>query len=184
MNYREAYGMYTCNGILFNHESPIRGETFVTKKITQAVAKIKYGLQDRLYLGNLDASRDWGYAKDYVEAMWLMLQQEAPDDYVIGTGETHTIREFLEKAFRLIDIEIEWQGEGIHEVGIDKETKKVLVEIDPIYFRPTEVELLLSDPTKAKEKLHWKPKTSFDDLVKLMLEFDIKEAEELAKHQA
>ena len=176
VNYREAYGMYACNGILFNHESPIRGENFVTKKITEAAARIKYGLQEKLYLGNLDAHRDWGYAKDYVEFMWIMLQQEEPDDYVIGTGETHTIREFVEKAFHEVGIDIEWQGSGYDEVGIDQKTKAVVIEIDHRYFRPAEVDYLLADPTKAKEKLNWSPKTSFDELVKLMVEADLKQA--------
>ncbi len=176
VNYREAYGMYACNGILFNHESPIRGETFVTKKITQAAARIKYGMQDKLYLGNLDASRDWGYAKDYVEAMWLMLQQEEGEDFVVGTGETHTVREFVEKVFHEIGIEIEWQGSGAQEVGIDKDTKRVFIEIDPKYFRPAEVDLLLADPTKIREKLGWSPKTSFEELVKLMVDYDLEQA--------
>ena len=176
INYREAYGIYACNGILFNHESPKRGETFVTRKITQAVARIKYGLQDKLFLGNMDACRDWGYAKDYVEAMWLMLQQEEPVDYVIGTGETHTVREFAFKAFNEAGIEIEWQGFGISEIGIDKATKKVVIEIDPKYFRPAEVDYLLADPTKAREKLGWAPTTSFDELVKLMVTSDLEHA--------
>ncbi len=180
INYREAYGLFACNGILFNHESPRRGENFVTKKITKAVARIKYGLQERLYLGNLDASRDWGFAKDYVEMMWLMLQQESPDDFVIGTGETHTIREFVEKSFKEIGIELEWVGSGLDEMGLDKESKKILVKIDPRYFRPSEVDFLLSDPTKAKEKLGWSPKTSFNELVKLMVEADLKEAQKEA----
>ena len=175
INYREAYGLYACNGILFNHESPRRGETFVTKKITQAAVKIKHGLQDKLFLGNLEAHRDWGYAKDYCEMMWLMLQQDEPDDYVIGTGETHTVREFVEKTFLELGILIEWQGEGIEEVGIDLLTKKIIVEIDPRYFRPTEVEFLLSDPTKAKEKLGWSSKTCFNDLIKLMVQYDLAE---------
>ncbi len=173
VNYREAYGLYACNGILFNHESPRRGETFVTKKITQAVVRIKYGMQDKLHLGNIDSYRDWGYAKDYCEMMWLMLQQDEPEDYVIGTGETHTVREFVEKAFHEVGIEIEWQGEGVSEIGIDKETKKIVVEIDPKYFRPAEVDYLLADPAKAKEKLGWSSKTSFDQLVKLMIESDL-----------
>lgn len=174
VNYREAYGIYTCNGILFNHESPRRGYTFVTKKITKAVAEIKKGKKDKLLLGNLDAKRDWGYAKDYVEAMWLMLQQDKPDDYVIATGETHSVREFVELAFKVVDIEIEWVGKGIYEKGIDKNTGKVLVEKDPIYFRPTEVELLWGDPIAAKEKLGWKSKTSFTELIYKMVEYDIK----------
>jgi len=177
VNYREAYGIFACNGILFNHESPVRGETFVTRKITRAVARIKLGLQDTLYLGNLDAKRDWGYAGDYVKAMWLILQQSEPDDYVIATGQSHSVREFAEKAFKEVGIEISWQGQGADEVGIDKETGKVLVRVDPRYFRPTEVEYLQGDPTKAMTKLGWKPKVSFDELVKAMVREDLKEAE-------
>ena len=155
VNYREAYNMFACNGILFNHESPIRGETFVTRKITMAATKIKHGLQEKLYLGNLDAKRDWGFAKDYVEAMWLMLQQDAPDDFVIATGETRSVRDFVELAFKELDIDIEWKGEDVDEIGIDVATGKTLIEIDPRYYRPTEVELLIGDPTKAREKLGW-----------------------------
>ena len=177
VNYREAYGIFACNGILFNHESPVRGETFVTRKITRAVARINLGLQDTLYLGNLDARRDWGYAGDYVKAMWLMLQQSEPDDYVIATGESHSVREFAEKAFKEVGIEISWKGRGVDEVGIDKKTGKVLIRIDPRYFRPTEVEYLQGDPTKAMRKLGWKPKVSFDELVKAMVREDLKEAE-------
>jgi len=173
VNYREAYGMFACNGILFNHESPIRGETFVTRKITMAVVRIKRGLQDKLYLGNLDAKRDWGFAGDYVEAMWLMLQQDEPDDLVIATGETHSVREFVELAFGEVGIEIEWRGEGVNEVGVDAATRDVLVEIDPRYYRPTEVELLLGDPTKAKEKLGWEAKVGLEELVKMMVEGDL-----------
>ena len=173
VNYREAYGIFACNGILFNHESPIRGETFVTRKITRAVANIKFGLQDILYLGNLDAKRDWGYAKDYVEAMWLMLQQDNPDDYVIATGQTHSVREFVEVAFKHIGIEIEWRGSGLDEKGLDKKTGKVLVAIDPIYFRPTEVELLIGDASYAKEKLEWRAKTDFNELAKIMVASDL-----------
>jgi GDPmannose 4,6-dehydratase len=172
VNYREAYGMFACNGILFNHESPIRGETFVTRKITMAVAKIKNGLQDKLYLGNLDAKRDWGFAGDYVEAMWLMLQQDEPDDFVIATGETHSVREFVQLAFEEVGIEIEWRGEGVDEVGVDAATGDMLIEIDPRYYRPTEVELLLGDPSKAKEKLGWEAKVEFRELVKMMVEGD------------
>lgn len=172
VNYREAYGIFACNGILFNHESPIRGETFVTRKITMAVAKIKYGLQEKLYLGNLDAKRDWGFAGDYVELMWLMLQQDCPDDYVIATGETHSVREFAELAFKEVGINIIWEGEGQKEVGINADTGKVLIEVDPRYYRPTEVELLIGDPSKAKEKLGWKPKVKFDELVKMMIKSD------------
>jgi GDPmannose 4,6-dehydratase len=173
VNYREAYGMFACNGILFNHESPIRGETFVTRKITMAVAKIKKGFQNKLYLGNLDAKRDWGFAGDYVEAMWLMLQQAEPEDFVIATGETHSVREFVELAFWEVGIEIEWKGEGVYEVGVDKETGDVLIEVDPRYYRPTEVELLQGDPRKAKEKLGWEAKVEFRELVKMMVEGDM-----------
>ena len=173
VNYREAYGIYACNGILFNHESPIRGETFVTRKITMAVARIKKGLQEKLYLGNLDAKRDWGFAGDYVEAMWLMLQQDEPEDFVIATGETHSVREFVELAFGEVGIEIQWRGEGVDEVGLDAATRDVLVEIDPRYYRPTEVELLLGDPTKAKEKLGWVAKVGLRELVKMMVEGDM-----------
>ncbi|HHY74160.1 MAG TPA: GDP-mannose 4,6-dehydratase [Bacillus bacterium] len=176
VNYREAYNMFTCNGILFNHESPVRGETFVTRKITRAVARIKLGLQDKLYLGNLDSKRDWGFAGDYVEAMWLILQQEEPEDFVIATGETHTVREFVERAFNEVGIEIEWQGKGIDEKGIDKSTGNILLEIDPRYFRPTEVDLLLGDPSKAKQKLGWEPKVTFQKLVKMMVEKDLEAA--------
>lgn len=173
VNYREAYGMYACNGILFNHESPKRGETFVTRKITRAVARVKLGLQDKIYLGNLSAKRDWGYAKDYVEAMWLMLQQDAPDDFVIATGNTHEVREFVELAFREVGIDIDWQGEGVFEKGIDRATGRTLVEVDPRYFRPTEVELLLGDASKAKAKLGWKPKTTLAELISLMIQEDL-----------
>ena len=176
VNYREAYGIYACNGILFNHESPIRGETFVTRKITRAVSRIHLGLQDRFYLGNLNARRDWGHAKDYVEAQWLILQQPEPDDYVIASGEQHSVREFVEMAFKEVDIEIRWEGKGVDEKGIDPKSGKILVEVDPSYFRPTEVESLLGDPTKAKEKLGWKPKISFSDMVAEMVREDIQEA--------
>lgn len=176
VNYREAYNIFGCNGILFNHESPLRGETFVTRKITRAVARIKLGLQKKIYLGNLGAKRDWGHAADYVEAMWLILQQEKPDDYVIATGETHSVREFLQQAFFDVGIEIKYQGEGLEEKGIDKETGKILIEVDPRYFRPTEVDILLGDSTKAKQKLGWKPKVSFRELVKKMVEADLAEA--------
>ena len=177
VNYREAYGMYACNGILFNHESPLRGETFVTRKITRAVARIKLGLQQKLYLGNLDAKRDWGFAKDYVEAMWLILQQEQAEDFVIATGQTTKVRDFVTEAFKEIGIEIVWQGSGVREKGIDKATGKVLVEVDPRYFRPTEVELLLGDPSKAKAKLGWEPKTTLAELVSMMVQEDLKCAE-------
>ena len=174
-NYRESYGMYCCNGILFNHESERRGENFVTRKITLAAARIVQGFQDKLYLGNLNSLRDWGYAKDYIECMWLMMQQPEPDDYVIATGEYHTVREFATLAFKHVGIELEWKGEGVEEQGIDKATGKVLVEVDPKYFRPAEVDQLLGDPTKAKETLGWNPrKTSFETLVKIMVEHDMR----------
>ena len=172
-NYRESYGMFAVNGILFNHESERRGENFVTRKITLAACRIAQGLQDKLYLGNLSSLRDWGYAKDYVECMWLMLQQEKPEDFVIATGEQHTVREFCTLAFKYAGIELEWQGEGLAEKGIDKNTGKVLVEVDPKYFRPAEVQTLLGDPTKARTVLGWNPrKTSLDELVRLMVESD------------
>lgn len=173
-NYREAYGMFATNGILFNHESERRGETFVTRKITLAASRIAHGKQEKLYLGNLSSQRDWGYAKDYVECMWLMLQHETPEDFVIATGEMHTVREFCDLAFREAFIELEWQGEGVNEKGIDKSTGRVLVEVDPKYFRPTEVEQLLGDPTKARTLLGWNPTTtSFPQLVKLMMRHDL-----------
>jgi GDPmannose 4,6-dehydratase len=171
-NYRESYGLFACNGILFNHESPRRGETFVTRKITQAFARIKLGKQDTLFLGNMDAKRDWGYAKDYVEAMWLMLQAKKPDDYVVATNETHTVREFVEEAAKHLGYEIEWKGKGLNEKGIDKKTKKVLIEIDSKYFRPAEVDVLLGDYSKAKKELGWKPKVTFKDLAKMMAQSD------------
>ncbi len=174
--YRQAYNIFACNGILFNHESPRRGETFVTRKITQAVAKISLGLQSKLYLGNLNAERDWGHSKDSVEAMWLILQQPEPDDYIIATGKQHSVREFCEIAFREVGINLKWQGKGINEKGIDKKTGKVLVEVDPRYFRPAEVESLLGDPTKAKKKLGWQPKADFLGLVKEMVKSDLEEA--------
>ena len=174
-NYREAYNIFASNGILFNHESPRRGETFVTRKITLAVARIKEGKQKKLYLGNLNAKRDWGHAKDYVECMWLILQNEKPDDFVIATGEMHTVREFCELAFKEVGINIRWEGEGINEKGIDKATNRVLIEVDPQYFRPTEVDQLLGNPTKAIEKLGWNPtQTPFEDLVKEMVQEDLK----------
>lgn len=173
-NYRESYGMFAANGILFNHESERRGETFVTRKITLAAARIAHGRQDKLYLGNLDAMRDWGYARDYVECMWLILQQPQPDDFVIATGEMHSVREFTQKAFEAAGIELCWEGSGIEEKGIDKNTGRVLVEVDPKYFRPCEVDQLLGDPTKAKTLLGWNPtKTSFDELVRLMVNHDL-----------
>ncbi|MEK6881528.1 MAG: GDP-mannose 4,6-dehydratase [Nanoarchaeota archaeon] len=178
-NYREAYNIFACNGILFNHESSRRGETFVTKKITRAIAYIKYGLQDKVYLGNLDAKRDWGYAPDYVEAMWKILQHDKAEDYIIATGETHSVREFLEEAFKYAGFEIESNGkEGAEEKYIDKKTGKVVVEIDPRYFRPTEVDLLLGDSTKAQNILGWKPRVTFKELVKIMVDHDMREAEE------
>ncbi len=173
-HYREAYGMYAVNGILFNHESERRGETFVTRKITLGVANILAGKQERLLLGNLNAKRDWGYAKDYVECMWMMLQQREPEDFVIATGETRTVREFVTAAFQTAGIELQWEGEGLEEKGVDKATKKVLVEVAPEFFRPAEVDLLLGDPTKAKTVLGWNPrKTSFEELVKIMTEYDM-----------
>ena len=174
-NYRESYGMFCCNGILFNHESERRGENFVTRKITLAAARIAQGYQDKLYLGNLNSLRDWGYAKDYIECMWLILQQPEPDDFVIATGEYHTVREFTTLAFKEVGIELEWRGEGVDEKGYDKQTGKSLVEVDPKYFRPAEVDQLLGNPAKAKSKLGWNPqKTSFNDLVKIMVRHDMK----------
>ena len=174
-NYRESYGMFAVNGILFNHESERRGETVVTRKITLAAARIAQGYQDKLYLGNLNALRDWGYAKDYVECMWLILQQEEPEDYVIATGEYHTVRDFCTLAFQEVGIELRWEGEGVDEKGIDQATGRVLVEVDPKYFRPAEVEQLLGDPTKARVKLGWNPrKTSFEDLVRIMVKHDMR----------
>lgn len=176
VNYREAYGMYACNGILFNHESPIRGETFVTRKITRALARIKLGLQDCLYLGNMDAKRDWGHAKDYVEMQWLMLQQEQPEDFVIATGVQYSVREFVNAAANELGMQIRWEGQGVDEKGIDSEGK-VVIAVDPRYFRPTEVETLLGDASKAKAKLGWVPKISFEDLVAEMVREDLKSAE-------
>ena len=173
-NYRESYGMFAVNGILFNHESERRGETFVTRKITLAAARIAAGEQDKLYLGNLSALRDWGYARDYVECMWLMLQHDTPEDFVIATGEQHSVREFTERAFHEVGIDLRWEGEGVEERGIDIATGRVLVEVDPKYFRPAEVETLLGDPTKAKELLGWNPsKTSFEELVRIMVHHDV-----------
>ncbi len=176
VNYRESYNMYACNGILFNHESPLRGETFVTRKITRAAARIKLGLEDTLYLGNLNALRDWGYAGDYVQAMWLMLQQASADDYVVATGETHSVREFVELAFRHVGMDIVWRGSGLEEVGADAATGQVVVRIDPRYFRPTEVELLLGNSAKIKAKLGWQPRMPFAELVRIMVEADVKQA--------
>ncbi len=176
VNYREAYGIYACNGILFNHESPIRGETFVTRKITRALARIKLGLQDCLYLGNMDAKRDWGHAKDYVEMQWLMLQQDRPEDFVIATGVQYSVRDFVNAAARELGLQIRWQGQGAEEKGFDA-SGKCIVQVDPRYFRPTEVETLLGDPTKAKNKLDWTPKITFDELVAEMVMEDLKSAE-------
>ncbi|MDU9050705.1 MAG: GDP-mannose 4,6-dehydratase [Candidatus Electrothrix sp. Rat3] len=177
VNYREAYNMYCCNGILFNHESPIRGETFVTRKITRALARIKLGLQDALYLGNLDAKRDWGHAKDYVQMQWLMLQQEKPEDYVIATGVQHSVREFVAIAAAELGMSLNWQGKGLDEIGIEEKSGKTIVKIDPRYFRPTEVETLLGDPSKAKKQLGWEPKISFAEMVQEMVVEDLKTAE-------
>ena len=177
VNYREAYGMFACNGILFNHESPLRGETFVTRKITRAVARIKLGLQSKLYLGNLNAKRDWGFARDYVEAMWLMLQQEQPTDFVIATGRTESVRTFVELAFREVGICLCWEGEGKAEQGIDAMSGRVLVEVDPRYFRPTEVELLQGDPSKAQRLLGWQAKTTLAELCAMMVKADLEQAQ-------
>ena len=173
INYRESYGMFACSGILFNHESPLRGLEFVTRKITHAVARIKLGLQEKLSLGNLDSRRDWGYAAEYVEAMWLMLQQSEPDDYVVATGETHSVREFVEEAFREAGIELEWTGHGIHEKGVDRAAGKPIVEINPRFFRPAEVDVLIGDYSRAKAKLGWEPKTTFNELLRVMVQHDI-----------
>jgi GDPmannose 4,6-dehydratase len=178
MNYRESYGMYACNGILFNHESPRRGETFVTRKITRAAARIKLGMQNCLYLGNLDAKRDWGFAGDYVEAMWLMLQQDQAEDYVIATGETYMVRTFAEKVFERLGMPLEWQGSGEGEKGIDRNSGTTVIQIDPRYFRPAEVDLLLGDPSKARRQMGWELKTSFDQLVNMMTDADLKQAEQ------
>src|SRR6201995_2470255 len=176
VNYREAYGMYACNGVLFNHESPVRGETFVTRKITRGLARIKVGLQDSLFLGNLNAKRDWGHARDYVEMMWLMLQQDEPEDYVIATGQQYSVREFVQRCAVLLDMDLKWSGEGAEERAVDKNCN-IIVAVDPTYYRPTEVETLLGDATKAHEKLGWKPRTSFDELVREMVEADLIAAE-------
>jgi len=176
INYREAYGIYACNGILFNHESPIRGETFVTRKITRALARIKLGFQDCLYLGNLDAKRDWGHARDYVEMQWLMLQQEKPDDFVIATGKQYSVRDFVDAAAKELGLAVRWEGEGVEEKGYDQDGNNI-VAVDPRYFRPTEVETLLGDPTKARQKLGWVPRTSFQELVREMAIADLREAE-------
>jgi len=176
INYREAYGIYACNGILFNHESPIRGETFVTRKITRALTRIKLGLQDSLYLGNMDAKRDWGHAKDYVEMQWLMLQQDKPEDFTISTGVQYSVRDFVNIAAKELDIELKWDGRGVNETGVDINTGKTIVRVDSRYFRPTEVETLLGDSTKAREKLGWTPKISFEELVKEMVTCDLNDA--------
>ena len=176
VNYREAYGIYACNGILFNHESPLRGETFVTRKITRGLSRIKVGLQDQLFLGNLDAKRDWGHARDYVEMQWLILQQEKPQDFVIATGEQHSVRDFVKRCANVLELDLTWQGSGIDEKAFDKRGN-VVVAVDPRYFRPTEVETLLGDPGKAKRELGWKPRTSFDQLVTEMVECDLKAAQ-------
>ncbi|MDO8579671.1 MAG: GDP-mannose 4,6-dehydratase [bacterium] len=174
-NYREAYGLYAVNGILFNHESPRRGKTFVTKKITRGLARIKLGIDQKMYLGNLEAKRDWGYAKDYVYGMWLTLQQTKPDDYVLATGETHSVREFIEEAAKCLNMDLIWKGTGGNEKGIDKKTGKTIIEIDPAYFRPAEVDQLLGDAGKARRKLGWKPRTSWKELVKMMCDYDLEE---------
>lgn len=185
VNYREAYGMYACNGILFNHESPIRGETFVTRKITRGVAAIHHGIEDRIYLGNLDSRRDWGHARDYVEGMWRILQHDEPDDYVLATGEMHSVREFVELAFKQVNIGIAWQGNGVDEKGIDRRTGRVLVEVDPRYFRPAEVDLLLGDPRKANAKLGWRHTVTFEELVAEMVREDLLHVErEPIRHAA
>ena len=171
-NYREAYNLFAANGILFNHESPRRGETFVTRKITRGLARIKLGLDEKLYLGNLDAKRDWGYAKDFVYGMWLMMQQDQPDDYILATGESHDVKEFVNKTAEVLGMEVAWQGQGLEEKGVNKKTGKTIIEIDPNYFRPSEVPILLGDYAKAKEKLGWEPKVKFDELVKIMTEAD------------
>ncbi|MEK7607413.1 MAG: GDP-mannose 4,6-dehydratase [Patescibacteria group bacterium] len=174
-NYREAYGIHAVNGILFNHESPRRGKTFVTKKITRGLARIKLGIDQKMYLGNLEAKRDWGHAKDYVYGMWLSLQQKKPDDYVMATGETHTVREFVEESAKCLGVDLIWKGKGLKEKAIDKKTGKTIIEIDPRYFRPTEVDLLIGDASKAKKKLGWKSTVSFKELVKMMCEYDLEE---------
>ncbi len=172
-NYRESYDMFASNGILFNHESPRRGETFVTRKITRGLVRIKLGIDHKLYLGNLDAKRDWGYAKDFVEGMWMMLQAKKPDDFILATGETHSVRDFVEESCKLLGIHLVWKGKGLKEKGIDKKTGKTIIEIDPRYFRPAEVDVLLGDPSKAKRILKWKPKTKFKELVKIMIDADL-----------
>lgn len=182
-NYRESYGLFACNGILFNHESPRRGETFVTRKVTRSLARIRLKVDDVLFMGNLDAKRDWGYAKDYVEGMWLMLQEDKPDDYVLATNETHTVREFIEEAGKHLGFDIEWRGKGVEEIGIDRHTGKTIIKIDPAYFRPAEVELLIGDFSKAKKRLNWEPKVKFKELVEIMVESDL-ESEIIKKGSA
>lgn len=177
VNYRESYGLFACSGILFNHESPLRGLEFVTRKITYGLARIQHGLQEKIALGNLNAQRDWGYAPEFVEAIWLMLQQPVPDDYVVATGETHTIREFVELAFQCVGIEIEWTGKNVNEKGVDRKTGKILVEVSPEFFRPAEVDLLIGKPEKAAKKLGWKPRIKFPDLVRIMVEADMEGAD-------
>jgi GDPmannose 4,6-dehydratase len=181
VNYRESYGIFACSGVLFNHESPLRGLEFITRKVTYGIARIKNSLQDKVVLGNLDSKRDWGYAAEYVEAMWLMLQQKDPDDYVVATGETHSIREFAEHAFRYAGFDIVWKGKAIEEKGIDKKTGKTLIEVSPEFFRPAEVDILLGDYSKAKERLNWQPRTKFQDLVSIMADADIKRVEKEIK---
>jgi len=176
VNYRESYGMHASNGILFNHESPLRGETFVTRKVTRAASRISLGLQDKLYMGNIDAKRDWGFAGDYVELMWLMLQQDKPDDYVMATGVTVTVRDFINMSFKEAGITLKWEGSGVNEKGLDSTNGKILIEIDPRYFRPAEVDILIGDPSKAKTKLGWEPKVQLPELVKMMMEYDLEQA--------
>jgi GDPmannose 4,6-dehydratase len=183
VNYREAYGMHASNGILFNHESPIRGETFVTRKITRAVAAIHHGLQERLYLGNLDAKRDWGHARDYVEGMWRIVQHDTPDDFVLATGETRSVREFVERAFAEVGTDVVWHGEGVDEIGLDRRTGRTLVQVDPNYFRPTEVDILIGDAAKAERELGWRATTSFDELVREMIREDVGNVTEEARRR-
>lgn len=178
VNYRESYNMFACSGILFNHESPLRGIEFVTRKLTYGIARVKKGLQDKIFVGNISSKRDWGYAPEYVEAMWRMLQQPEPDDYVIATGETHTVREFIGTAFRYAGMDIIWEGSGVDEKGINRKSGKTVVEVSPEFFRPAEVDILIGDPSKAKEKLGWQPKTKFEDLVRIIVEADIKRLED------
>lgn len=177
VNYRESYNMFACSGILFNHESPLRGLEFITRKVTYSLARIKHGKQDKLLVGNLEAKRDWGYAPEYVQAMWMMLQADSPDDYVIATGQTHSVREFIERAAQVAGFDIVWEGEGVNEKGIDRKSGKVIVEVSPEFFRPAEVDLLIGNPQKAKEKLGWQPHTTFDRLVEIMMEADLKRVE-------